>query len=230
MQPIRLSSQRVVRVQRREPGSPCTDVFVTTAGGRLFVRAWGDVRSARERAPILLFHDSLGCVELWRDFPPMLARATGRAVIAYDRLGFGQSDPRSDALEFDFVRKEARTSLPALRDALSLERVILFGHSVGGGMAVAAAAAFPAWSEAVITESAQAFVEDRTVRGIQHARRALQTPARFGRLERYHGRKARWVLDAWTETWLSPRFAAWTLDQDLRDLRCPVLALHGDRD
>jgi pimeloyl-ACP methyl ester carboxylesterase len=38
------------------------------------------------------------------------------------------------------------------------------------------------------------------------------------------------VLGAWLETWLAPGFAAWRLDDDLRQLRCPVLALHGDRD
>jgi pimeloyl-ACP methyl ester carboxylesterase len=38
------------------------------------------------------------------------------------------------------------------------------------------------------------------------------------------------VLDAWIQTWLAPQFATWTLDDDLRRLRCPVLAMHGDRD
>lgn len=42
------------------------------------------------------------------------------------------------------------------------------------------------------------------------------------------------MLDAWTETWLAPAFAAWTLDADLARVRarvrCPLLALHGNRD
>jgi len=35
---------------------------------------------------------------------------------------------------------------------------------------------------------------------------------------------------AWIETWLDPAFAGWCLDDDLRGVRCPLLALHGDRD
>src|ERR1700743_803544 len=83
---------------------------------------------------------------------------------------------------------------------------------------------------AVITESAQAFVEDRTLTGIREAEKGFTQPGQFERLVRYHGEKARWGLGAWTKTWLSPQFADWTLDDDLRRLGCPVLALHGDRD
>jgi hypothetical protein len=38
------------------------------------------------------------------------------------------------------------------------------------------------------------------------------------------------VLDAWTEFWLSPAFASWTLEPDLSLVRCPVLVIHGDED
>ena len=47
---------------------------------------------------------------------------------------------------------------------------------------------------------------------------------------RYHGDKAAWVLSAWTETWLGPQFATLALDNYLRRLHCPVLAIHGDHD
>lgn len=207
-----------------------TDRFVQAPGGRLFVRVWGTIGSSAQQSTIILFHDSLGCVELWRDFPSALANATGLPVVAYDRLGFGRSDPHPGGLKFGFVEDEARTAVPQLRSALGIERMVLFGHSVGGGMAVTSAAAFRDQSVALITESAQAFVEDRTLAGIREGRRMFSAPDQIARLARYHGDKARWVVDAWTETWLAPQFAAWNLDDDLRSLRCPVLAIHGDRD
>src|SRR5262249_34286696 len=105
-----------------------------------------------------------------------------------------------------------------------------FGHSVGGGMSVCAGAALPDSVVAVITESAQAFVEDLTVAGIREAEAGFKAPGQMDRLEGYHGDKAQGGLEAWTKTGLSPRFADWTLDAELRRLRCPVLAMHGDRD
>lgn len=97
-------------------------------------------------------------------------------------------------------------------------------------MAVETAARFPERCRALVTIAAQAFVEERTLAGIRDAKRDFQDPANMARLAKYHGDKARWVLDAWTETWLSPGFAGWTLDAALAAVRCPILALHGDQD
>ena len=210
-----------------------SDTWVDYPQGRLFVRSWHAAQHAQGQAgeaPLLLLHDSLGCVELWRDFPAALAQVLGRRVIAYDRLGFGRSDPRGGALAPGFIEEEARLVLPALQRALDFRRFIAFGHSVGGGMAVHCAALHPDDCVALVTESAQAFVEERTRAGIREARLGFQDPDQFGRLVRYHGDKARWVLDAWTETWLGPGFAGWSLDGVLPQVRCPLLALHGEHD
>ncbi len=196
---------------------------------QIFTRTFTPM-DAGERTPILLFHDSLGCVALWRDFPDRLAQATGRTVIAYDRPGFGRSERRHDVLAPDFIAEEARTVVPALCEALEVSRFIACGHSVGGGMAVQTAARWPECIEVLITIAAQAFVEDRTLSGIREAKAAFAEPGALGRLERHHGVRARWVLDAWTETWLAPEFSGWTLDEALALVRAPTLAIHGSED
>ena len=202
---------------------------VALQDGAVFVRSWLPA-AADGGAAILLFHDSLGSVELWRDFPALLAGATGRHVVAYDRLGFGQSTAHPGGLSATFIGQEVQAAVPAICSALALTRLVVFGHSVGGAMAVATAAARPDLCEAVVTVAAQAFVEDRTIAGIEAAKTAFAAPEQFSRLTRYHGNNARWVLDAWTETWLSSAFAGWRIDDDLRALRCPLLAIHGDAD
>jgi pimeloyl-ACP methyl ester carboxylesterase len=44
------------------------------------------------RAPIVMLHEGLGSVGLWRGFPTALNHATGRRVIAFSRFGHGHSD------------------------------------------------------------------------------------------------------------------------------------------
>lgn len=205
------------------------DRFVDGGSGRLFTRRWTPP-SDEGRAPIVLLHDSLGCVELWRDFPARLAAATARSVVAYDRLGFGRSDAYPDRLGRRFIRDEARGSFGTVRDALGIGDFVVFGHSVGGGMSVGCAVAYPDHCRALVSESAQAFVEDRTLAGLRAAQRAFAQPGQLERLQRYHGDKAEWVLSAWIDTWLSPDFADWTLDDDLRSVTCPTLVLHGADD
>lgn len=215
-------------MSRAEVTIEASDRFVAVPGGEVFVRRWrfdGD-----DRAPIILLHDSLGSVEQWRDFPETLAIGTGRNVIAYDRLGFGRSTRRAVPMQAGFIDDEARIYVPVLADALGLSEYVLFGHSVGGGMALVAASVPGNGCVAVVTEAAQAFVEARTLNGIREAKKAFEDEARFARLEKWHGERARWVLAAWTEVWLSPRFRDWSLDPYLDKVRCPVLAIQGDTD
>lgn len=208
-----------------------SDHRIALPGGSIFARMWSPPAGALAgEVPIILFHDSLGCADLWRDFPGELALSAGRVVVAYDRLGFGRSDPNPDRLKLDFVSDEARTALPALKSALGIRQTILMGHSVGGAMAAVCAAVEGADCLALITESAQTFAEDRTLCGIRAAKSAFSVPGQLDRLMRYHGDKAQWVLDAWTESWLSPGFADWRIDDDLSRVQCPVLAIHGDCD
>ncbi|MFU2488010.1 alpha/beta fold hydrolase [Thauera sp. WH-1] len=202
------------------------DDWIAGRRGRLFVRTWSPA-SPSSLAPIVLLHDSLGCVELWRDFPAALCEATGRQVIAYDRLGFGRSEAYPGALALDFVAAEAEGDFAALTRQLGLERFIVFGHSVGGGMAVHCAARFPDACVALVTESAQGFVEDRTVQGIEDARQLFKEPGAVDRLKKYHGEKAQWVLDAWVNSWLHPAFADWSLRPVLPQVQCPTLVIHG---
>jgi pimeloyl-ACP methyl ester carboxylesterase len=201
---------------------------VETPGGRIYAKKWvPEVDSGRP--PMVLLHDSLGCVDLWRDFPSKCAESMARPVIAYDRLGFGKSDARDVLPSKEFIEEEATKYFPAIKEQLSLQEYVLFGHSVGGGMALHIASQ-DLDCQAVITVSAQAFVEDLTVKGIREAKRMFARPGQIERLKKWHGQKANWVLHAWTDVWLSAEFKNWNLEPAIQNVRCPVLALHGDRD
>lgn len=214
-----------------QPASISEDVWVRHPRGRIFVRVWTPSTGTPELlSPIVLFHDSLGCVDLWRDFPGELSAGTGRRVMAYDRLGFGKSDARSDRLRLDFVADEVQSYFPIIREQLGLRRFVAFGHSVGGGMAVHCAVDFAADCKALITESAQMFPEDRTLHSIANAREQFKDDAQRERLTKYHEKKTKWVLEAWTESWLHPDFASWSLASVLPRVTCPVLAIHGIHD
>ncbi len=204
------------------------DCYVDVPGGSVFVRRWGS--GSNDGSPIVLLHDSLGCVELWRDFPPALMKVTNREVIAYDRLGFGKSTPRVERPSANFVAEEAEIYFPAIRSALGIDRFALFGHSVGGAMGVMIAAMHGDGCDALVTESAQASVEERTLAGIRTAKQQFTDPEQFNKIARYHGDRARWVLNAWTEVWPLPEFQHWSLDAHLSRVTCPVLAIHGDLD
>ena len=84
-------------------------------GRRLETARWGP---GPDRAPTLvLLHEGLGCVALWRDVPERLAAATGLSVFAYSRFGHGRSDPAPLPRSMTYMHDEALDVLPRVLDA-----------------------------------------------------------------------------------------------------------------
>jgi pimeloyl-ACP methyl ester carboxylesterase len=211
---------------------------LSVSGSTVYAKQW-QPDELSSVVPIVMLHDSLGCVDLWRDYPALLAQAFGRSVIAYDRLGFGRSDLRVGLPSIDFIKEEAEYYFPQIKKQLGLDNYLLLGHSVGGGMAINIAAR-DADCLGVITLAAQAFVEKETLAGIEKAKALFQQPEQVKRLAKWHkvnakvgGQsdvKALWVLNAWIEVWLSKAFLTWSLADCIDKVLCPVLALHGEHD
>jgi pimeloyl-ACP methyl ester carboxylesterase len=204
------------------------EMFIDVKGGSIYIKKWIP-ENLKCTSPIVLMHDSLGCVDLWRDFPEELARSLSCVVIAYDRLGFGRSSVNENTPGINFVWDEADFYFSHIKSAAQFSTYYLFGHSVGGGMSIGIAATDNECI-GVITESAQAFVEEITIKGIKEAQTLFQSPEQIERLKKWHGNKANWVLSAWIDVWLSAEFLSWSLEPRIGKVTCPVLALHGDRD
>ena len=177
-----------------------------------------------ERPEILLLHEGLGSISLWRDFPQRIAERTGCRTIAYSRVGFGRSSARTTPFTRDFMHDEALDIVPALRESLGIERPLLVGHSTGASMALIHAA--NATTAGVIAMAPFAFVERSNVEAIRHnaGREDLRE-----RLRRHHD-DLDTIFNGWRDLWTDPDFASWSIEADLERLRSPVLAMLGDRD
>lgn len=203
-------------------------LFVDIPNGKIYVKKWIP-KNLKVDIPVILLHDSLGSTDLWKTFPEKLAHHLARTVISYDRLGFGKSSLRSEPPNKNFIQEEAEIYFPQIKKSLGIEKYILFGHSVGGPMGVAIAAYDPDCI-ALITEAAQAFVEDRTIKGLLHAKKHFEHPNQIDKLKKWHGEKAEWILRAWLDVWLSPDYANWSLEPYIGKINSPIFAIHGDKD
>lgn len=186
--------------------------------------------AARSDLPTLvLLHEGLGCVAMWRDFPQQLAAATGCRTIVYSRPGYGASEPHRDPRQPDYMHREAQDILPALLAALQVERPLLVGHSDGGSIALIFAGSFPDIPVGAVVMAPHEFVEEETLAGIRAARKIWQESDWSTRLARYHRDAARVFAD-WNDCWLSPAFRDWNIEAFLPAIRCPVLAIQGEDD
>jgi pimeloyl-ACP methyl ester carboxylesterase len=201
--------------------------FVESAGARLEVERI-DVGRARV-APIVMLHEGLGSVAMWKDFPHRVAHAANRDVVVYSRAGYGRSSAARLPRGVRYMHDEALVVLPGLLDALSIGRPILFGHSDGGSIALIHAAAAHRPVAGLALMAAHVLVEDISIAGIAAAKIAWRTTDLRAKLARYHD-DVDAAFTGWNDIWLDPAFRAWNIEDHVREVRCPVLAIQGEDD
>lgn len=197
-------------------------------GRTLETKWWGPGPDA---APTLvLLHEGLGCIQLWRDFPDALVAATGCGVFAYSRFGYGWSDPVSLPRPMSYMHDEALIVLPRVLDASGVRRAVLIGHSDGGSIAaIYAGAAHDPRVLGLVMMAAHFFVEDVNIASIQEVKQTYEQGELRKRLAKYH-RDVDVAFRGWNDAWLDPRFRTFDITEHLGRIRVPVLALQGADD
>lgn len=200
--------------------------WINVVGTRLETCRWSTEHS--NGLPILLLHEGLGSIRLWKDFPEKLALASRREVIAWSRDGHGWSDWADSAYAPDFVHRQAML-LPQLHRALGIERAHWLGHSDGGSIALIGANRSPGLVASLILEAPHVFVEELTVKSIVATSTRFSDPNTLDRMARYQADPQR-TFRRWKDVWLDPGFRDWNIEAELTGIDCPTLLLQGRED
>jgi pimeloyl-ACP methyl ester carboxylesterase len=179
------------------------------------------------RRALVLLHEGLGSVRLWRAFPDALHAATGRRVIAFSRFGHGRSDPPRAPRTPAFFHEEALEVLPALMSELRARDPILVGHSDGGSIALIHAGRHPV--SGLVLMAPHVVVEDVTVEAIRATRREFEDGELRARMARHHDDPDA-AFRGWCDVWLDPVFRDWTLEADAEAVHAPTLLIQGADD
>lgn len=146
--------------------------FVDVGGSRLYYYAAG-TRGAGD--PVVLLHGFPTSSRLWHALVPDFA--PGHRLVIADLPGFGRSDPPRLGVAGAAGCAAHADALRALLDDLGVERAILVGHGMGGGVAQAFAVQWPERVSALALVSSAAF--GVRPRGMARFARALGPLARF---------------------------------------------------
>ena len=186
-----------------------------------------DLPGDRDQPPLILLHEGLGSIDLWRSFPADLTGASLRRLVAFSRHGHGRSAPPAEPRTPAFFHDEALRILPELREQLGLADPVLVGHSDGASIALIHAAHHPV--RGLVLLAPHVFVERITVDAIRETREAYVDGAMRRRMARHHDDPdaAFW---GWCNVWLDPAFAAWNLDGEVARVTAPALLIQGADD
>jgi pimeloyl-ACP methyl ester carboxylesterase len=178
---------------------------------------------------IVMLHEGLGSVSMWKDFPKRIAEATGCGVLVYSRYGHGKSERLAEKRGVDFMHHEAHVVLPELVERMEIRSPILLGHSDGGSICILYAATAARKPRALVLEAPHVFVEELSVRSIAKIGATYQTTDLAKKLARYHDHVNE-TFWGWNDIWLDPRFRSWNIEDSLSDIACPVLVIQGEDD
>jgi proline iminopeptidase len=116
-------------------GAPLSAFGLTEKEGRAVVpggTVWWKKVGEGPKTPLLTLHGGPGAGHNY--LLPLAALAEGRPVIFYDQLGCGKADSPADESIYTIPR--AAAEVDAVRKALDLDRIVLFGHSWGSMLAI----------------------------------------------------------------------------------------------
>lgn len=178
--------------------------------------------------PIIFLHEGLGSIALWKDFPLRVAKATGRDIILYSRIGMGKSSAIKENRKLSYMHDEAKIYLPQIIKYLNLPEVILFGHSDGASIAlIYAGSGFKVKS--LILEAPHVFVEDISINGIKIAKKAWDNNNLKNKLTKYH-EDVEGAFNGWCNVWLSKGFKNWNIEDYLKSITVPIQLIQGSND
>ena len=212
------------------------DRFVKAGGHRLKTRTLGEIDPSR---PTLVFmHEGLGSIGLWKDFPEQVARAVEMPVLIYDRWGHGESDQLVGARKTSYRHVESLTVMPEVLDQFDLGDIILIGHSDGGCMSLLYASQHPDKVLGIVGLAPQVIAplrppqtpQEKDVSSMQLVIDHFESGGLKEKLMRYHGDNTETMFYGWANAWSSREFAGWQMEKELKDLKCPVSVIVGDKD
>ena len=180
-------------------------------------------------ATIVMLHEGLGSVAMWKDFPQRIAEATSCSVLVYSRYGHGKSNRLAEKRSVDFMHHEAKVVLPELLGQFEVHRPILLGHSDGASIALIYAGAWPQRVRGIVLEAPHVFVEDFGLRSTIAIRMLYESTDLPKKLGRYHDHVDE-MFRGWNDIWLDPQFRAWNIEEYLPTITCPVLVIQGEED
>lgn len=178
---------------------------------------------------LVLLHEGLGSIGLWRSFPADVSAACGGlATLTYSRHGYGRSGPPELPRPVTYMHHEAEVVLPEVLSAFRVERPILIGHSDGASIALLYAAAGNDVAGLVLI-APHVFVEDLTVAAIEASLVAYKTTELRMKLARHHDDVDAAFL-GWNDIWLSAAFRGWNIEDCLASITCPILLIQSEAD
>lgn len=208
-------------------------MFVTVKGRKIYYKIINESLINNDVPLIIFLHEGLGSCEQWKDFPDIICGNLKLPGLVYDRYGYGKSDMIKGVRNFNYLQEEGLEMLPEMIINLKIKnRLILFGHSDGGSVALIYASQYRSNVIGIITEADHVIIEDISANGIKEAIKEYEKKDSKLKeyLIKYHKEKTDTMFYSWANNWLSDKAKAWNIIKELSNIISPTLIIQGHDD
>ena len=179
---------------------------------------------------LILLHEGLGSVAMWRDIPKLIHEKTKMNILVYSRFGYGKSSKAELPRPTNYMSVEAEKYLPIILQKLSITKYVLIGHS--DGATIAALGSINKSNRELlgtILIAPHFFVENESIRAIEETTDQYINKKLKNKLEKYHNDVDN-AFFGWSNVWLSSNFKEWNVSNYLSEIKIPVLIIQGTND
>ena len=180
-------------------------------------------------SPALVFlHPGMGAKETWGRFPEILCNELMITGIVYSRPEYVRQGG-TIRLPIDFIEREAER-LDRILGQVGAQDVAIIGSSDGASIALDHAARFPDRVRCVVSIAAHVRVDPVMIAALERLRAEVTSEPTPQWLVAQFGAEAVDTALAWCDTWKILMDSSWSMEERLRQVGCPVLAMQGSED
>ena len=202
--------------------------FLKIGNEKIAIKLLNHSKSVKAENTIVLLHEGLGSIEMWKDWPTKLALKTKMNLVLYSRIGMGKSSEEKIKKKPNFLENEALYYLPKVINDYCNISPILLGHSDGASIAlIYAGIKLPC--KGLILEAPHVFVEKITINEIKNIKKIWKINNLKEKFSKYHNDPEK-TFESWCEVWLSEGFSKWNIINLLGNITCPLLVIQGAND
>ena len=160
---------------------------------------------------------------------------SGFTFVTYDPRGYGRSRPSSRVYSSPIYYEIDGKDAVGLMKALGFNKFSILGWCEGGTCAIITAARFPDMIKSLVVWGAHSYLEETDIE-IFHKWKSIDTwdPKIRATNEQYYGKDLALVWDKWFKGFISvyydPLRQGDICKKEVREVQCPTLILHGNKD
>jgi len=205
-----------------------SNFFLDIIDQRIEISSIGNLSS--NTLSLILLHEGLGSVSMWKDIPEKIYEHTGFNVITYSRAGYGKSSSIKLPRPLNYMSIEANKYLPNILNQLDLKKFYLIGHSDGGTIAALNSGEIKHDNHCgTILVAPHFFIENFNIKSIRDIKNKYEKEGLKEKLSKYHNNVDN-AFYGWSETWLNPKFHKWDITKEIKKIKVPIYAIQGNAD